>query len=134
MKKVLLLRATAEGVEFGELPFDNIKDRLQFYYEQLECSCIDIQEAYGLSIPADLVVDDEALLKEDYIMNPYASFAYGYLEHGQPIVGHALIVKPVPTRDGIEEGGFDDTELETIKQDLSRLAVDYIMKWGDKGD
>lgn len=134
MKKALLLRATTKGVEFAELPFDNIKDKLQFYYEQLECSCIDIVEAYGLSIPADLVVDDEALLKEDYIMNSYASFAYGYLEHGQPIVGHALIVKPIPTRDGIEEGGFDDTEPETIKQDLSRLAVDYIMKWGDKDD
>ena len=130
MKKALLIRATEHGSEFVRIPFEEVGDRLAFYYKNLECDCIDIVEGFGLRTPADLIVDDEALCKDEYILNTGASFAYGYLQHGQPIVGHALIVKPIPTDDGIEEGGFTDKELDQIMGEISEQALIYMMKGG----
>lgn len=40
-----------------------------------------------------LIFDDEFLLKGKAILNPIASYLYGYQEHGQPLCGNVLVMK-----------------------------------------
>ncbi len=123
MKKALLMKVNKSDIgamtEVRIIPFE--KGELSFYYKELECNIIDIVHAYGLSIDADIVIDDEGLLTEEPLGNLPASMAYGYLDHEQPIVGHALICKPLYTDDGVEETGFDDEEIDTIMDEINSM-------------
>lgn len=127
MKKTLLCKVDEQGVQLSIIDFEHGGD-LDLYYQLLDCDTIDIVEGYGLNQTVDIICDDEGLLKEKPYLNPPASIAYGILEHGQPIVGNALIVKPVPTPDGIEEGGFTEEELEKIMQEIAVNTSKYITR------
>ena len=117
MKQALVIKMT-EGVPVANIvPFE--KGTLEFYYEQLECETIDIVEAYGLTIQAEIIVDDEGLFKDNAVVNPLASVAYGVFKHGQPIVGNAIICKPYDTGDGIDETGFEPEEINSIMAEIT---------------
>lgn len=63
--------------------------------------------------PYCMIVDEEGLLKEKQ-MNPFASVLYGYVAHGQPIVGTVVLMK-----EGIRDGepdivGLDEEDIKTI--------------------
>lgn len=124
MKKALIIKVNENGMEVNSVPFS--KGTLDFYYKELECECIDIVHAYGLSIPADIIVDDEGLFKEQVFMNPFASMAYGFKEHGQPIVGNAIICKPHQTPDGIDETGFEPLEIEEIMAEITKQMMEVM--------
>lgn len=124
MKQVLIIRNSENVVEIDRVPFE--RGTLDYYYKELECSCIDIVHAYGLSIDADIIVDDEALLKDKPIINPQASIAYGVLKHGQLIMGNAIICKPHFTPDGVDETGFEPEELDKILDEINKGMVEVM--------
>lgn len=119
----------AEVVEFPE------SDKLDWYYEQLDCSCIDIVRPYGLEHVAKtynleslldkfcIVCDDEALLKEKPEINPIASLLYGCDQHGQPLFGKVLIGADKVTDEGIETVGFDDEDLMLLQASINSLIA-----------
>lgn len=130
MKKAILLKAFADHAEINIVDFSS--HELEDYYRLIDCETIDIVSCYGLheislgniaadlviDIAADLVIDDEGLFIETPTVNIPASLLYGVQQHGQPIVGNALVVKPIETPDGVEETGFDDEEIKSILKAL----------------
>lgn len=122
MKKAILLKAFADHAEINIVDFSS--HELEDYYRLIDCETIDIVSCYGLheislgNIAADLVIDDEGLFTETPIVNIPASLLRGVQQHGQPIVGNALVVKPIETTDGVEETGFDDEEIKSILKAL----------------
>ena len=94
------------------------KDNLEFWYEELDCRLVDIVDA--IELPGYcLIVDDEGLMKDQPQMNNIASLLYGFLQHGQPIVGGAIIGKNLQTENGMETIGMSEQEAEElIKESL----------------
>ena len=117
MKQAIVIKMTEGVPEATIVPFE--KGTLKFYYEQLECETIDIVGAYGLTVQANIIVDDEGLYKDNAVVNPLASVAYGVFKHGQPIVGNAIICKPHDTGDGIDETGFEPEEINSIMAEIT---------------
>lgn len=74
----------AEFKDFGEPLLDSLQKEVGGY----------IEAVHPKYLPAGLciVVDDSGFLKESPI-NRAASAIYGTLEHGQPIVGNAVILR-----------------------------------------
>lgn len=60
----------------------------EWFAEQIGCEWIEIVRPKGFDFV--LVVDEEGLMRPDKI-NPIASYIYGTMYHGKPIVGDALI-------------------------------------------
>lgn len=127
MKQALIIKVNSGTVEIIRTPFE--RGSLDFYYKELECDCIDIVAAYGLTADADIIVDDEGLCKEKPVLNPYASIAYGWTSHGQPIVGNAIICKPHNTPDGVEETGFEEDELDKLLDEILRKFSEVYTLW-----
>ena len=124
MKKAILLKVGVDGEhELSQVNFGT-EHTLEDYYRLVDCSTIDVVSCYGISgINADMIVDDEGLLN-DKPVNYLASVAYGYKQHGQPIVGNTLIVKPVETPDGVIEDGFTAESVEVaLSEEASYLTV-----------
>lgn len=120
MKKAIIIKVTENTVTIEVKPFEA---SLEWYYKELECDCINIVRCYGLKTEADMIVDDEALCKDNPIVNPHASIAYGVIEHGQPICGNAIICKPLLTPDGVEEQGFEPDEIDQILSEITDLLI-----------
>lgn len=72
-----------------------------------------------------LVVDEEGLLKDNRL-NPHASFIYGILKHGQPIVGEALMLKEEMGNEGPELAGIDGDIALGLKNILDETIGDVI--------
>ena len=130
MKKLLLL---TEG------PFLNISDvevgeeiELETYYKNLNCDCIDIVDPYGLDEEGRrkycLIVDDEALLKENPQINFFGSLLYGVLNHNQPLVGKVLVGKNKYTEDGLCTVGLEEEDVKYILERLKKIRKDLIKK------
>jgi hypothetical protein len=119
----------AEVVEFPKA------EKLDWYYEHLDCSYIDIVMPHGLEHVAKmyglesllgkfcLICDDEALLKEKPMVNPIASLLYGCDQHGQPLFGKVLVGKNMETDEGIETVGFDDGEMMLLQASINSLIT-----------
>ena len=80
----------------------------------INCDTIDIVHAINLPDPYCMVVDDEGLLKNEPLVNPIASYLYGFLTHGQPICGDVIIMKDKHTPDGIETVGLTKDDLSVV--------------------
>ena len=75
----------------------SFRPELEYYYKVIGCRTVDFVSAYALEgveglENIDLIVDDEGLFSEQPKVNIIASLLYGYKQHGQPIVGNALVV------------------------------------------
>lgn len=122
----------APGEKPAVIEFDKKEKGLEFYYKNLDCSCIDIVHCYGIwkGMNADgkdqnaysLVVDDEGLLKADPQINMAASLLYGFFVHGEPIVGRAMVCKDEHTDEGIETVGLTLDEIEEVYGFVGQLA------------
>lgn len=92
----------------NELPrvieFKAEQEGLDYYYNEIDCELIDI--VHTTIEDTCLVVDDEGLCKEEPLVNIVASILYGVAQHGQPIVGNALLCREELTPDGLETKGF----------------------------
>lgn len=121
MKSALIIKVKDGATTISRVPFE--KGTLEYYYKEIGCEIIDIAHAYGLSIDADIIIDDNGLYGDNPEINAVASIAYGYLEHGQPIVGNAIICKPHQTTNGIDETGFEDRELDIILSEIMQKMM-----------
>lgn len=130
MKKLLLLR---EGVFFkiSEVEVEE-KIELETYYKNLDCDCIDIVEPYGLDEEERekycLIVDDEALVKENPQINFFGSLLYGVLDHKQPLAGKVLVGKNKYTEDGLCTVGLEEEDVRYILDSLENLRKELIKK------
>ena len=81
------------------------------------CGCIDIQDTYkelGLESYC-LVFDDEFLLNGRPVLNPIASYLFGYQEYGQPLCGNVLVMKNFIDEDGeLDTIGLNDEDINII--------------------
>ena len=133
MESTMLIEAKTAGglAPIKVLDFDTKGDNLSFFYEKINCECVDIVPAYGIAkeFPAlqgiCLVVDDEGLCKDEIVFNPIGSLLYGYLDHGQPLAGDVLVCKDVYTEDGIETGGLTDEEIDMVQAAIHKLVTKH---------
>lgn len=84
--------------DFGEPLLDNLQKEVG--------GCIEVVHPKYLPEGLCMVIDDEGLLK-GYAINSIASVLYGTPEHGQPIVGTAVIL-----REGFVAGELDFMSLD----------------------
>ncbi len=84
--------------------------------KKIGCDYIETVRPVGLKEPYMLIVDEEGLLKDKPLLNFFGSWLYGTHEHGQPIVGDALIMKEIMTEDGPTIGGLTRSEAEVIME------------------
>ena len=110
------------------MPFDK-EAGLDFYYQNLDCDTIDIVEAHGLAEFPELknlclVCDDEGIFN-CCKLNGIASLLYGFMEHGQPLVGHVMVCKSEYTDDGIETVGMTDDDLKALYVAIEKLVHEY---------
>lgn len=130
MKKLLLLREgiffKISDVEVGE------EIELETYYKNLNCEHIDIVEPYGLDEEGRkkycLIVDDEALSKENPQINFFGSLLYGITKHGQPLAGKVLVGQNKYTEDGICTVGLEEEDVKYILKSLEKIRKDLLKK------
>lgn len=130
MEKLLLLR---EGVFFKVSEVEVGEEiELETYYKNLDCEHIDIVEPYGLDEEGRrkycLIVDDEALLKENPQINFFGSLLYGVLNHNQPLSGKVLVGKNKYTKDGLCTVGLEEEDMKYILERLKKIRKDLIKK------
>lgn len=98
------------------------EEGLGYYYRTIDCGTIDI--VHTVLEGKCLVVDDEGLFKEEPAVNMPASLLYGFLEHGQPIVGNALLCKDSYTPEGTETVGLSHDEALAVLEIFGLNAQD----------
>ena len=86
------------------------KSLLSWFYKQIKCSCIENVYPRGLEDPYMMVMDEEALLKDNPTINFLASWLYQTQNHGHPICGTVLIMQRIMTWDGPDIGGIPEEE------------------------
>lgn len=90
-----------------------------FFRREVGCELFECVRAQRLCGGYFLMVDEEGLLREKPFINPWASWLYGYQDHGNPIVGDALVMKTVYTSDGPDIGFLDEAEADDIISKLN---------------
>ena len=133
MEKAILLEVKEENGMIAQsikaIDFEKEADGLGFYYKNLNCECIDIVHAYGLKAKElemiSLVVDDEALLKGEPVMNLIGSLLYGSMDHGQPLCGSVMICKDKYTDEGIETVGLTEDEVTMVYANIEALLREF---------
>lgn len=94
-------------------------DVLSFCYREIGCDMIEIPPTRHLKAPYIMIADEEGLLKHKPILNILGSYFYGMQDHGNPIVGHALIMK----EKGAHIAWLTKAEYEDVMQELAELFV-----------
>ncbi len=74
---------------------------------------IEIVHPIGLPHPLCMIVNDEGLLR-GLPQNWIGSILYGYLQHGQPIVGDVVIMKEGFTPEGLDIVGLEEKEIKAV--------------------
>ena len=105
----LTVKGRAEKVNDSEgLPVGD------FIRRQVGCEIFETVRVQGLKQGFFLLVDEMGLYREKPFINPFASRLYKYQDHGQPIVGDALVMKTVWTSDGPDIGFLDENEADLL--------------------
>lgn len=98
------------------------------------CGFIDIKDIYeelGLDDYC-LVFDDEFLLNGRPILNPIASYLFGYQEYGQPLCGNVLVMKNFINDEGeIDTVGLEDEDINRITSFINN-NIDKIFATADE--
>lgn len=95
------------------------KEDLDFCYEQIGCSMIQIVRPAGLDRPYVMVVDEEGLLTDQPTLNYLGSYLYGTQMHGIPIVGDVLIVCEI----GYDIALMPKEQAELVAMKMGDLAM-----------
>ena len=103
----------------------SIPDHCDFTWYAQEIGCEWIEIVRPRNSKYVLIVDEEGLLKDNK-MNPHASAIYGFLKHGQPIAGDALILKEEMGDEGPELTGVDGEVALGLKNILDSTLEDVI--------
>ncbi len=98
---------------------------LQFCYRIIGCDTVEIVNARNLESPYCIVVDEEGLIKSHPMYNIIASHMYGACEHGQALVGNAIIMKNEQRYVGIETVWLSSEEADAMMLEIHKriLAV-----------
>lgn len=112
MNKAIKLN-TNGSMEIVDVPEQNF---LEWCHRQIDTDLIENIYPRGLSKPYMLVADEEALLKDQPVINFLASWLYETQNHGHPICGTVLVMQQV-----INEHGFDTDGIPADK--AMELAV-----------
>ena len=107
------------------------KSLLNYCYRAIGCDLIEIVHPKGLEEPYCMVVDDEGLLRDKPMLNIFASHLYGTHEHGQPIVGNALIMREVCTEDGAHTVWLTEEEATAIVAKLGKGVLRIVADLND---
>ncbi len=84
---------------FTVKPIDSQKDLNDEIHQMLGGAFYEVVRPALMPSQYLMLVDDEGLLK-NLPINPTASTLYGFLQHGCPICGPALLMKEITTEDG----------------------------------
>ena len=107
------------------------KSLLNYCYRAIGCDLIEIVHPKGLEEPYCMVVDDEGLLRDKPMLNIFASHLYGTHEHGQPIVGNALIMRSVRMEDGTHTDWLNEEEAAAIVAKLGKGVLRIVADLND---
>ncbi len=104
------------NVENQELPkVIDIEDKLEVFYELIGCRCIDILRRKIGNKYFDIIIDDEGLLKESYIISAVDT-------QFKPMLAGNLIVSKSD-----DEGKMIDLSEEDIKQILRHTKTYFTL-------
>ena len=104
------------------IQIDPEEKMLHFLRKNIGCDIVEVVRARMLKKPYIMIVDEEGLMKLDTKVNALASVLYGALEHGNPIVGNAVILREEVTEDGGEFQLMTGKEAKEWVPRLSQLA------------
>lgn len=116
---------------FDIIEVPNQKSLLDWFYQQIECDCIETVYPRGLEEPYMMVMDGEALLKDEPVINFMASWLYQTQEHGHPICGTVLVMQREWSPDGYNVGGIPENQVMELLASFIRQmpdAIDMIRK------
>ena len=112
--QAILIDPTAKEVQFVTLACGNDGEvKLSAIYESMDCSCV---TRYRLADDADLILDDEGLLKENY------GFRIG--DYPQVFAGKALIM-------GIHYGD-DGPSWTGVPNDVNMDGLKELITWAER--
>ena len=101
---------------------------LDWYYSVIGCEYIEVVHPVDLPFGMIMLVDEEGLIKSNPLLNMEASAIYGTYEHGQPIVGNAMIIR----EEGCEFAPLGEDEAkelcEKIREVTNRENLNIIKK------
>lgn len=83
---------------------------------------IELVRPVGLPDPLLMIVNEEGLLR-GLELNLIASILYGILDHGQPIVGNAVIMKQGFVNGEPDIVGLDDADISILRKVADRFRV-----------
>ena len=83
------------------------RTNLDWYYEKIGCDYIEATKTI-MDNKKKLVIDEEGWLKPEPQLNMIASILYGSAEHGQTIVGNAILCDTAMTPDGEDFVGMSE--------------------------
>lgn len=106
--------------DFGEPLLDNLQKEVG--------GCIEVVHPKYLPEGLCMVIDDEGLLK-GYAINNIASILYGTPEHGQPIVGTAVILREGFVAGELDFMSLDDGDEVGLMLLFSALGI-CMQEWG----
>lgn len=104
----------------GKMNMIDVPDDIDWRWmgDQIGSDWIEIVRPVRLEDGYVMIVDEEGKLKSNFI-NLRASWLYGSDEHGDPIVGEAMILKEIYGDEGPECAGMDLEEAEKIAEMLA---------------
>ena len=114
------IKLTTDGeIQVIDWPEGDNHFKILRWMQDMVDGAIEIVRPMLLERPYVMIVDDAGLIKEDDPkLNPVGSVLYGFLEHGQPIAGTALILQEVMTPDGADLTGIAKDKAEDLAGSL----------------
>lgn len=122
-KLYIKLPAGSSQLEVIEQDMDSEYD---FWRKQIGCRMIEIVQPVGLPEDYCLIADEEGLFRDPLVLSPIASILYGVKEHGNPIVGNALIAKNVFEPDGIDTVPLDESDIGMLVEHINGEIQKYL--------
>lgn len=117
----------ADGL-FAQAVEANENEKVMDYaYRVIGCDLVDNPRT-SLSEEYCMFVDDEGLLTENPRPNMIASYLYGFCEHGQSIVGNAVVLRDVETDDGYDSTFMSKEEAERLAEELNSQVKPIFVK------
>lgn len=109
----------------GTISLLDVPEERDFHWfaQQIGCDYIEIVYPRDLEEGYQMIVDEEGLYKETPRLNFIGAWLYGMQDHGNPIVGDALIMKTAYTEDGIDTDGLPEDEAEKLAGNLREMLL-----------
>ena len=121
MKYVFILKSGTLDFEKVEYTDKEVTERLEWYKDKIGCDWVEVVQLPFFKPNSCLIVDEERALKTDPEINYFASIFYRTPEHGQPIMGNAVLCTQTYGADGVDTTGFDADDAKEIEELLTAM-------------